>query len=184
MAADGVEEGFARNFLFALEIGDDEMIGSFFDALDFFIEAKSHAAVAEVIAKGFHHFGIGEFEKAGALFNEGDADAESGEHAGVLDADDAAPDDEHGFGNFGDAEDLITVDDGGAVERDERRFGGLGAGGNDNVLRFKFVLAAGTYDLDAMGVEKAGRAGNDIDAVAGELPLDDVNFGLDDVGGA
>lgn len=49
---------------------------------------------------------------------------------------------------------------------------------------FEFVLAAGTFDLDAMGVEEAGRAGDDIDAIARELALDNVNFRLDDVGGA
>jgi hypothetical protein len=184
LTPDGIEEGFAGDFLFAFEIGDDEMVGSFLHAFNFFIEAKSDAAIAEVIAQGFHHFRVGEFEEARALFDESDADTEGREHAGVFDADDPTTDHDHGFGNLRDAEDLVAVDDSAAVERDERRLGGLGAGGDDDVVGFVFGLAARAFDLHPVRIEKTGGAGNDVDAIAGELGLDDVDFSFDDVGGA
>ncbi len=181
VAADSIEEGFAGNFLFAFEIGDDEMIGSFFDTFDLFVEAECDAAIAEMVAERFDHFGIGKFQKARSFFDERDAHAESGEHTGVLDADDAAADNDHGFGNFGYAKDLIAVDDGAAVEGNERRFCGLCAGSDDDVVGLVFGLSARTLDLNAIRIEEAGGAGDDIDAVAGELCLDDVDFGFDDV---
>jgi hypothetical protein len=184
VTADGVKERFAGDFLFGFEIGNDQMIGSFFDAFDFLIKAKSDAAVAEVIAKGFDHFGIGEFQEARAFFDQGDTNPESGEHANVLNANDAATDDDHGLGNLGDAENLVAINDGGAIERDERRFGGLGTGGDDDVVSFEFGLAARAFDLNAMRIEEAGGAGDDVDAVAGELSLDDIDFSFDDIKGA
>ncbi len=98
LAADGVEQGVAGDLLLALQIGDDGAVGELFDAFHFFAEAHGDAAVAQVVAERFDDFLVGEFEQLGAFFNQGDAHAEDGEHAGVFDADDAAADDDERFG--------------------------------------------------------------------------------------
>ena len=142
------------------------MIRGFFHAFDFFVEAQRDTAVAQVIAKRLNHFLVGKFEQARAFLDERDAHAERREHAGVLDANHAAANDDHGFGNFRHAEDLVAVYDGFVVERNERGDSGLGAGGEDDVVGLEFQLAARTGHLDAMGIEKARDSGDDVDPVA------------------
>ena len=157
------------------------MIGSFLDAFDLFVEPQGDASVAEVVAKRFDQFLIGKFEQPGTLFDERDAHAQNGEHAGVLNANHAAANYNHGLGNFRHAEDLIAVDDGAVVERHQRRDGRLGAGREDDVLGFVFLLASRAADLDAARIEKARGAGDDVDAVARELGANHVDFCFDDV---
>lgn len=137
-----------------------------------------------MVAKRFDHFGVGKFEQAGALFNQGDAHAQGGKHAGIFDADDAATHDEHGSGNFRHAKNLIAIDDGAAIEGYQGRLGGFCAGGDNDVAGFVFGLVARAFHLNVMRIEKAGGAGADFDAVAGELCADDVHFRLDDADGA
>ncbi len=157
------------------------MLRSFLDAFHFFIEAQRDAAVAQVVAKRFDHFLVGKFEQTWTLFDERDAHSQRGEHAGVLDADHAAAHDDHGFGDFRHAKDLVAVDDGLVVEGHERRDRGLGASGQDDVLRLEFRLAASAGDLDAVGIEETCDSGNDVNAVARELRANHVDFRFDDV---
>ena len=42
-------------------------------------------------------------------------------------------------------------------------------------------LAVRAFDADVMRVDEAGDAVSDVDAIAGELRLGDIDFGLDDV---
>ncbi len=143
LAADGVEQRVAGDFFLALQVGDDGAVGELFDAFHFFAQAHGDAAVAQVIAERFDDFLVGEFEQLVALFNEGDADAEDGEHAGVFDADDAAADDDERVGAVGKVENLVAVDDGAAVDGDFGRGGGLGADGDDDAVGFEVVSACG-----------------------------------------
>src|SRR5436305_1506082 len=53
--------------------------------------------------------------------DDGHRDAEDGEHAGVLAADDAPADDEHRPGQEPELEDRVGVPDAGVVERVDRR---------------------------------------------------------------
>ena len=59
--------------------------------------------------------------------------------------------------------------------------GGLGAGGDDDGGRFEIALAARVFDAHVGGVEETGAPGDDLDAVARQLGLGDVDFGLDDL---
>ena len=160
---------------------DNAALGKLFDAIHLFAEPHGDAAVAQVIAERFDDLLIGEFEQARALFNERDANAERGEHGGVLDADDAAADHDEGLGERGQVEHLIAVDDVAAVDGHLGREGGLGADGDDDVLRLVDLRAAVFGDADVIGVVEAADAVEDIDAVAGELRFGDIDFGLDDV---
>ena len=99
-----------------------------------FSEAHGDAGVAQVIAEGLDDFAIGEFEQAVALFDQGDADTENREHAGVFDADNAAAHDDQGLGQLGQVENLVAVHDGAAVDGHIGRIGGLGADGDDDAV--------------------------------------------------
>ena len=94
LAADGVEQRVALNLLLALEIGDDGAVGHLFDALHLFVQAHGDAGVAQVVAERLDDLLVGEFEQRRPALDQRDAHAERGEHAGVLDADDAAADDD------------------------------------------------------------------------------------------
>ncbi len=59
------------------------------------------------------------------------------------------------------------------------RVGRLGAGGDDDDGRFEVGLAARVLDADVGGVEEAGAAVDHFDAVARQLRLGDIDFGLD-----
>ena len=91
-AADGVEQSIGDDAFLADEIRGHFSVGQFLDAFHFFIQAHGGAAVAHVVAERFHHFRVGEFQQARALFHDDHAHAQRGEHAGVLDADHAAAD--------------------------------------------------------------------------------------------
>ena len=179
LAAHGVEQRVAGDALLAFEIGDHGAVGEFFHALHFFAEAHGHAAVAQVIAERFDDLLIGEFEQLVALFNERDANAEHGEHAGVFDADDAAADHDEGFGKGGQVEHLVAVDDGAAVDGHLGRGGGLGADGDDDAVAFQRGVAREAFDATWCGSTKLRDAVDNVDAVAGELRFGDIDFGLD-----
>ena len=133
-----------------------------------------------MVAERLDDFAVGEFEQAVAFFNERDAHAENGEHAGVFDADDAAADHDERAGQFGQVEDLVAVDDGAAVDGHLGRGGGLGADGDDDVVGFERGFSLRACDAHLVGIDEAGDAVDHVDAVARELGLGDVDFGLDD----
>ena len=99
------------------EIRGDLSVGQFLDAFDLFAEAHRRAAVAHVVAERFDHLGVGKFEQARALFDDDDAHAERGEHAGVLDADDAAADHDQGARHLRHRQNLIAINNVAAVDR-------------------------------------------------------------------
>ena len=134
LAAYGVEQGIAGDFLLALQVGNHGRVGELLDAFDLFAQAEGDAVVAQVIAEGFDNLAIGEFEKAVAFFDERDADAEDSEHAGVFDADYAAADYDQRAGQFRQREDLVAVDDRPAVDGDFGRSRGPGSDGEDDAI--------------------------------------------------
>src|SRR4029077_5614575 len=180
LAAHRVEQRLAGNFFLALQIGDDQMIGSFLDAFDLFVEAQSDAAVPQMVAKRLDHFRVGELQQARALLDQRHAHAERREHADVLDADHSATHNDHGLGNLRHLQNLIAIDDGLVVERDQRRDGRLRASGDNDVTRFKLGLSPGTRHLHVVRIEKAGGSRDDVDAVAGKLRANHIDFRFDD----
>ncbi len=159
------------------------MLRSFFDAFDFLVQAQGDATVAQVITKRLHHLGVRELQQARALLDQRNAHAQSGEHAHILDADDAAAHDNHGLGNLWHAQNLVAIDDGLVVERDQGRNGGLRTCRNDDVGGFKLGLSARTGDLHVVRIQKAGGSRHDFDAVAGQLRANHIDLRLDDVEG-
>src|SRR5438105_2880634 len=91
-AADGVKQGVGNDALFADQIRGDFAVWKFFNAFDLFAEPHGGATIAHMVAEGFDHFGVGEFEQARTFFNNDDAHAEGSEHTGVFDTDYAAAD--------------------------------------------------------------------------------------------
>ena len=164
-----------------MEICEHATRGRLFDAFHLFIEAHGDALIAQVIRECFHHFGIGKFEQTRALFDQDDAAAEGGEHAGVFDADDTAADHDQRLRNLWHLQDLIAIDDGAGVDGDLGRISGLGAGGDDGDGRFVIGNAARVGDAQMRLIDETGHAGEHFDVVAGELGGGDVDFGLDDV---
>ena len=69
-----------------------------------------------MIAEGLDDLLVGELEEARAALDECDTNAERGEHTTILNADDAAADDDHRLGQVGEVEDEVGVDDGRAVD--------------------------------------------------------------------
>src|SRR5216683_915479 len=181
LASYGIEESVAGNFFLALKHRRNPVVGGFLDAFHFFVEAQRDTAVAQVIAKRLDHLRIRKLQQARPFFDQGDAHAQRRKHASVLDADDAAAHHDQRFGDFRHLQNLVAVDDVAVVEGNQRRFRGLGAGGDDDLGGFVVALAAHADHVDVRGVGKAGHAGDDLDAVARELRANDVDFGLDDV---
>ncbi len=180
LAAHGVEQRVAGDLLLAFEVGDDGAGSRLFDALDFFAEAQGDAGVAQMVAEGLDDLAVSELEQAVALFNERNAHAEDGEHAGVFDADHAASDDDEGAGQLRDVKNLVAVDDGAAVHGDVRRAGGFGADGDDDVIGFEGGFGLRAFDVHFVRVDKAGDAVEHINAVARELRFGDVDFSFYD----
>ena len=136
LAAHGVEQRVAGNFLLAFENGGHAVFRGFFHALDFFVEAHGDAAVAQVIAERLDNLGVGELQQARPLFDQRDANAQDGEHAGIFHADHSAADDDQGLRNLRHAENLVAINDGAVIEGHQRGRGGLGPRGDDDVGGF------------------------------------------------
>ena len=74
-------------------------------------------------------------------FEDGDLGAEAAEDGAELDADGAGADDDEGFRHLGDGEDFDVGEDA-VVWLEAEDHLGVGAGGEDDVLRFDFALRA------------------------------------------
>ena len=180
-AADRIQQSAAGDSLLAFQVGDHAAIGQLFHAFHFFVQAHGHAAVAQVIAERLDDLLVGKLQQLGPLFDQRDAHAERGEHAGVLDADDAAAHHDQRLGQVGQVENLIAVDDRAAVDGHLGGVGRLGAGGDDDVLRLVRLGATLIGHLHVGGVFEAGHSGEHIDAIARKLRLGHVDLGLDHV---
>ena len=66
--------------------------------------------IAQMVRERFDNFLIGKLKQAWPLFDERDAHSEGGEHACVLDADDAATDNDQRFGEVLHLQHLVAVD--------------------------------------------------------------------------
>src|SRR5450631_1312675 len=180
LAAHCIEQRVAGDLLLAFEICDDGARCRLFNAFNLFAEAQGYTGVAQVVAESFNNFAVGEFEQAVALFNESDAHAEDGEHAGVFDADNAAAYNDERVGQRIQAENLVAVDDGAAVHRHLGRAGRLGSHSDDDVIGFESGFSLRACDMDMRGVDEVGDAMDNVNAVARKLRLGYVDFSFYD----
>src|ERR1700722_14960661 len=110
MTPHGVEQGISDHPFFADQVGGDLSVGELLDAFDFFIQPQGRAVIAQVIHKGFHHFGVGKLQQSRPLLHDDYAHAQGGEHAGVLHTDNSAAYYDEGARDLRHAEDLIAAD--------------------------------------------------------------------------
>ncbi len=187
LSADGVEEALGGEAFAGFEMGLDEfcaVVGggvTLFDFGDFFTEAEGDADLAHLILERFGDFTVEEVEEFGFALDEGDADAEGAQHAGVFDADDAAADDDDGFGEGFEFEESVGGEDGVIVKGDGGWHGGSGAGGDDEFFGGEHDGVVGLDDLEEIGAFEVCVAPEEVDAVAIELFADDGAFIVDDV---
>src|SRR4051794_14180698 len=135
--------------------------------------------VTEVVGECFHDLGICEFQKPRPFLDQGDANSEGREHAGVLDADDAAAYDNERSRNRRHFEDLIAVEYGAPVNGNfgrERRFG---SGCDDDRFGVYLIHPTRSRNLNRRRRLETRDTGYHLDAVAGELSLRHVDFRLD-----
>ena len=109
-----------------------------------------------------------------AAFHQGDAGAERREEAGVLGADDAAPDDGHRPGDPVEIEDPVAVHDVRVPDLDAS--GGMrrGARGDEETLRRQHAFTAALRQRDRHGprIHEARGAADELDGVPVEVPRD------------
>ena len=110
-----------------------------------------------MIAEGFDDLLVGKVEQAVALFDERDAHAQHREHAGVFDADDPAAHHDERVGQRLQAEDLVAVDNGAAIDGHLRRRGGLRTHGDDDAVGFKRHFALRALDAHVVRIDEVGK---------------------------
>ena len=94
LAADGVEQRVAVDFLAALETRDDALPVVVPDRDDLLAEPERRAALAHEVHQRFDHLAVDEVEDARPRLDHRDLDVEGGHHRRVLEADDAGADDD------------------------------------------------------------------------------------------
>ncbi len=70
LAADGVKQRVAGDFLLALQVGHHRAGRRLLHAFHFFAQPHGHAAVAQVVAERLDDLLVGELEQPVALFNQ------------------------------------------------------------------------------------------------------------------
>ncbi len=129
-----------------------------------------------MVGERLHDFTIGKIEQRGALVNQRDFGAESGEERSVFEADDAGADDDEFMRqavHFGDA---IGVHDALVVERNVGIARRAGAAGDQNVVCVKDSLVVVALNFDRVRVGELRRALENLDAVAAKLCAYDFRF--------
>ena len=126
-------------------------------ALHLLAQPQGDAVVAQVVAQRLDDLLVRELQQPRPLLDQDDADAERREHAGVLDADDAAADHDQRLGQLGQLHQLIAEQDRASVDGHVRRLGRPRAGRDDERVGPAGRLAVGVHDLDRVRVHEAGR---------------------------
>ena len=151
--ADGVEQGVAGDPLAALHLGPDQAVFLHPHPGHVFPEAEDRVAAAHVVPERLDDLPVHEVQHGGAPFDDGHADAQGGEHGGILEADDPGAYHDHALG------DLLTVaaseifrhHDLASVVRDFRIPRRARAAGDEDVLAPDLFAALG---LERVGVHE------------------------------
>ena len=105
-----------------------------FHGLNRLPEPESHRQAAKVELQRFHDLLVTKLEHPVALFDHRYFGAEGGKNRGVLDADDAGPDDDERPGDLAEPQDAVGVEDVHVVECHSRWPGRPRARGDDHVV--------------------------------------------------
>src|SRR5439155_7591145 len=144
-------------------------------------QAKGDAEVAHVVAERFDDLGVHEFEHAMAKIDQGNLDSQGCGHAGILDTNNAGADNGHCFWNRRQLGKHITVDNGGPVNRNLIGVSRRGPCRDDDELGLAFLRFIESLHSYVVGVQKGGRAVENLDSIAPELGVKDVYFMFDDM---
>ncbi len=121
-------------------------------------EANAHRFHAGL--QGTGNLRVQAADQAVAFLDDRDPDTQRGEDAGVLAADHAAANNQHGLGDFVQGKDRVRIIDARVVERESRRPVGIGARRQQNDLRLNRECgAAFRLDPDGMRIHKRCAAG-------------------------
>ena len=121
---------------------------------------------------------VAELERTIVSIDDGDLDAELGEHRRVFNADDAAADDRKCLGQTSEVDDVVAGENGVVIGLDGRR-GRDAARGDEDELGGGVAIERTALDRDGVRVDEASVAGKQVDVVAGELPRHHIEFACD-----
>ena len=116
-----------------------------------------------------------------AALDQRDLDAERRQHAGVLGADDAAADHDHGLGQMVELEQAVGTEDGLVVERDALGAGRPGAGRDHEDLGAEPLGVVRAGHLQQVGRDEVGLAPDQVDVIAVEVAADQLELVADDL---
>ena len=133
-----------------------------------------------MVAQRFHDLLIGKPSSLGRFSTRITRTPSGGEHAGIFDTDHAAAHNDQGFRQLRKQQHLVAVDDAAAIDRNFGRAGWLGAGGQD-ISPLRKPSSRSHWSLSRAWHLRSSRAEEHVDAIARQLRLDYVHFGLDDV---
>ena len=189
MSSDGVERHFCDDFLAAFQAGLDALAITRLAGLDqfhAFSKPQDNALLPHVIDKRVHDFMIDEGQQPLADLDQGDADAQRGEHASVFAADDAAADHSQVSRQVIQLQQAVAGEDILSVEGDMIWLGDCGADGDQDIARRQLVFAflVDEMHMHGMVIDDGGDAGDQLDAVSLQLHLVDFDLMADDMVGA
>ena len=174
--AGGKEQHF-RAHMAAVAHGDLDMVARVLDFLDGRAEAEIDAVFADLMGEFLNERAVDEVEKAVARLDQGDAHVEGCEHRGIFDADDAGADHGEAARDAGQFEELVAVDDGGAVEGHIIGPVGAGAGGDqESVGGEAGGLARLGGHFDGLGASEPRQPVERVDMVAVELMFEHIDL--------
>ena len=145
-------------------------------------EPERHREVAQVVLERLDDLEIAELQHPLALLDDRHLRAQRGEHRGVLDADHAGARHQHRPRDPLQVQDAVGIDDRPVVEGHAGGPGRLGAGRDHEVLGADLAQpVVAVVDLYAVRAGESPGAGEDRDAVPGQLAADDIALPADHV---
>ena len=145
------------------------------DLLDAVVEEDLDAVVTHGLHEVIAALGVEKAQQGVAGIDEGHLYPDLAEHARVLAPDHPASDHDDRFGDVGQLEETVGVDDARVVEGDVIRLEGGGAGGDQDEARGELGgLTVGGLDADGIAIDDAAAPPDDVDPLAVEVLLDAV----------
>src|SRR5262249_23817010 len=174
-----VENDLRGNQLAAPQPRDDRAVESL-DRLDRLAEAEGDTQSAQVVLQRLGDLVVHEIENARPLLDEGHLHTERSGHRGVLEADDAAPDNRDRARNLAQSKHPVRVEDGGVVEVHSCRTRGRRSDRDHVPIGEEATAGPGGMDLQRVRIEERRGSENHVDAVAAQLVANHFSLVLDD----